>query len=595
MNFSLNAANFSRYLSPQNTKLNQKRTNISFGESQVNIFATSDNHGKFDLLPAMYSNIVNNADEIFPKNAQSPKSNINIGVFNGDWFMDPTKGGYITHPEKKAGDFQCQALDLLIQSIKKIVPDFKVFFNLGNHDLDGGDRLLIDYLKRLNLTTILSNTRIESSSVIKDLAPDDQSKFVEQVILDIPDDKNPELVNKVLLLSVVISGLEFYVPGNTEGLDVIDKNRKKDAQLTREDLTETFKHLSKLIKEFKEMYPKGLVVMQDHTSLRITEMISSSIDIAPDIVIDGHDHKDETNVLKIRDEQGNYVKSVPVFSLWDNNKKFDSIKLHFDDNGNFDRFTRKSFYSSNAEEIENNPFDAFIKESFKKDRKPLLYIEGPEELKALSEKNIRKENNLLANLVNDGVLDSIRDTVIGRGTQIFGIASSAFRSGLPVNDNITNLQLMSLLNGQHEAISQVEVATVKGNDIISLVIENIENHKKNMDRNTIVQWAGLQINKTELINIIDSKDLDNIERLSNAIKVKNENGKYNPIDLKKTYKIALPNYFYLRRSLPTSIRLKEEGMFKPLSKTIDQLFRQYLKKNDYILTTPNPEDVRILI
>lgn len=578
-------------------KCNDKKQNaISFGASQINIFATSDNHGKLANLPPFFANIVKNAKAIFSQNTQTKESTVNIGIFNGDWFMDPAKGAYITDPSKKAGDYQSFALYMLIDSIKKLAPGFKPFFIPGNHDYDGGDRLLINHLKDNDITTILSNTRIKSSKAIQELPLAEQAKFVDKAIIDIPDDKNPDIVNKVLMLGVTIPGLEFYVPGGTDGMDIIDKTNKKDAKLTQKDLQDTFKRLDTLIAEFKQDYPKGLVVLNDHTSFKITEMIVKNLKEPPDMVFDGHDHRDEVNIIRVKDSEGKYVKSVPAFSLQHDNEKFDAIKLHFDDDGNFDRFNMITYYSSNAREIKDNPFTKFIDEAFVEDRKPLLYISGPEDLEELSPVNVRKDNNLLANFVTDAILDQIKtgDNPLGKDTQILCIGSSGLRQALAVNDKTNNLKVRNLFSDPIEAISKVSVANMKGSDIALMTIENMAGHKEDMDRNTMFQWSGVQIMKTDLIDIINENDTENDKRVAQTIRVKNENGVYEPIDFNKEYKIAIPDYFFVRPKSPTATRLHKEGKLQSLDKTLNELFREYAIKHNYNLTLP-PAEERVVI
>lgn len=580
----------------QVNKVGRKQHNVSFGASQLNIFATADNHGKLANLPPFFANIVKNAKAIFAQTTQTNESTVNIGIFNGDWFMDPAKGGYITDPSKKAGDYQSFALGMLIDSIKQMAPGFKAFFIPGNHDYDGGDRLLINHLKDNDITTIMSNTKIKTSSAIQELPVADQSKFVNKVVIDIPDDKNPAIVNKVLMLGVTIPGLEFYVPGGTDGMDIIDKNNKKDAKLMEKDLQATFKRLDTMIAEFKQANPKGLVILNDHTSFRITEIIVRNLKEAPDIIFDGHDHKDETNIIRVKGINGEYIKSVPVFSLQDDNEKFDAIKVHFDDEGVFDRYNMITYYSSNARELKNNPFTKFVDEAFVEDRKPLLHISGPEHLEELSPVNVRKDNNLLANFVTDAILDQINtgDNKLGRDTQILCIGSSGLRQGLAVNDKTDNLKVRNVFSDPIEAISKVSVANMKGSDIALMTIENMAGHKLDMDRNTMFQWSGVQIMKTDLIDIINENDTENDKRVAQTIRVKNDNGVYEPIDFNKEYKIAIPDYFFVRPKSPTAIRLHKEGKLESLGKTLNELFREYAVKHNYNLTLP-PAEERVVV
>lgn len=574
----------------------QKRQRVSFGESQINILATADNHGRFYSLPAFYSNIVNNIKEIFPQATKTPESTVNMAIFNGDWFMDPAKGGYITHPEKVGGDFQANALGLLIDKLKSMVSPIKTYFVPGNHDYDGGDKRLFSYLGKLDITTLLTNYRINNSPAITSLPENQQSKFVQSQVIDLPDDKDPTLVNKILMLGITIPGLDYYVPGCTDNVDIIGKCAKKDAKLKPDDLKDIFATLDQAIADFKKQHPRGKIILNDHTSFKVTEMIINNLKIAPNIVLDGHDHTDEVRIIRVRDGQNNYVKSVPVFSLWHDSEKFDAVKLHFDDQGNLDRFGKKSYYSSQAREIDNNPFTQYSQQAFSKDREPILLIKGPEDMLELSPVNVRKYNNHLANFLTDCILKQIQtgDNPAGKGTEILCIGSSGIRHPFPVNRKTSNLNIRNAFSDPIEALSGISVTQMSGADIAAMTIENMASHKENMDRNTMYQWSGVQIRKTDLINLINSGQATDISKVAETIRVKASDGTYEPIDFKRTYKIALPDYFYKRPKCAVAIDYHKQGKLTSLNKTLNELFRDYVVKHNYELTLPPPEK-RVLV
>ena len=90
--------------------------NPSFKGARVNILASSDSHGNIMRLPRVLKTIENNAKEIFPKAEE--KSTANFLTFIGDWFINPSKKGFLTHPELSNGDLQNVALLRTIDNIK---------------------------------------------------------------------------------------------------------------------------------------------------------------------------------------------------------------------------------------------------------------------------------------------------------------------------------------------------------------------------------------------------------------------------------------------------------------------------------------------
>ena len=68
--------------------------NVNFRAAQVNILATSDNHGNVHSLPKFVKTIESNEAEIFQK-GKDP-STLNIFAIAGDWFINPSKKGFIT-------------------------------------------------------------------------------------------------------------------------------------------------------------------------------------------------------------------------------------------------------------------------------------------------------------------------------------------------------------------------------------------------------------------------------------------------------------------------------------------------------------------
>lgn len=60
----------------------------AFEAAQVNILATSDNHGNVHSLPLFSKTVEDNRKDIFVK--ADEKSTLNILAIAGDWFINPS-------------------------------------------------------------------------------------------------------------------------------------------------------------------------------------------------------------------------------------------------------------------------------------------------------------------------------------------------------------------------------------------------------------------------------------------------------------------------------------------------------------------------
>lgn len=571
--------------------------NVSFGKSQVNIVATSDNHGTTATLPEYYHLILTKMSELFgKKNKQTPKSIANVAVFNGDWFMNPKPKGYLSKRTLTNGDVQFILLRSFVNLFKAEDKNCHVLFNMGNHDLDGGAKQLFKYLKASGTTTILTNTDIKTSKLFKELhikANTANKKFVPEYIIEVKDDKNPKLTNKVLFLGITTPAMENYIPEGIETLDIADKKKEN-----KDYYPETIKSVNERINKFKTKNPGGSVVLLTHTGAKVAKNIASKVDIAPDLILNGHDHKDEETIFNANGQE------IKMISLSENNQKVDSIKLHFDDNGKLENITTNKFYRSEANaEKQENITTKKTKKILKKDLTPYIYIESDVPLKI---DGVRHSNNHLANFINDNILEAINKTDEGKGTQLFCIPSTAFRKDINHNDWSTNSDILNLLNGNIENISRVYTGKAAGEDVVSMVLENMILHKEDEFKNTILQWAGLRLNKTLLIEIISNLDLNTQADLTdqkrteclkqvietNAIEIKDKNGNYQPVNLKQEYKLAMPNYFFVKNRVPTATDLgtRTDSTFKPLNKTMIELFKDNITSK----VTVKPE-VRIKI
>jgi len=541
--------------------------NPRFEAAQVNILATSDNHGNVHSLPIMTETIKNNRKDIFVK-ADEP-STLNIFALSGDWFINPSKKGFLTKPKATNGDIQNQFLNRTIRYVNEQAgkdSNFDTVFTMGNHDLDGGDKFMYRVMKNSFMKTLITNVDVENSPELKKLIDTTDNKIVKSIVYDVQDDKDPNLKHKVLFVGVTIPSMKFYNPGLLQDLKFFDDCNKKDANLTENDLQKTFNAVKEELDKFKEENPKGAVVLLSHTGAPISKMIR---DYVPQInvVLNGHDHKNLTSLKG----------KTNINSLGKDNEIIKSLNLRFNDDGDLETIDMNTFFSKTTvrDNLYANPLQKFLLESFSEDMKPLVSLKDiagkPAELDY--GESIRYQNSYLANYLTSAVKRSVRDICEDKNV-IVGIQSSIIRGGL--KDGSNNLDIMKVFDGVSEDLSNVQIGILRGSELVGLIVENIQGNLKAPKRNTIIQWSDIQVNRTLISKILDGKSN---KKLEDAIKVRSEaNNDFEPIDLNKKYQVALGEKFLVKDDIVWPAKIRDR--FYSLNQTYDRLLRTYIASDD---------------
>lgn len=622
----------------------------NFKGARGNLLVIGDVHGNTTNLPRLLKTIENNASEIFPKSNEA--STANFFAIVGDWFINLSKKGFLTHPEITNGDLQNVALLKLIDNIKitlrnlaaKSNPnilknELNVLFTLGNHDLDGGDSKILDIMRKNPMISLITNMNLEKSPKVRE-AMFMSDKIVKSAVYSIPDDKNPKLEHKILFVGTTIPSMDFYNPGICKGLEFYDNSNQKDTNYLEKDLQGTIKAVKDEVDRFKKANPKGAVVLMSHMGERISEIIRKNV---PQInhILNGHDHKNtQSNVGK-----------TSINSLGKDNEMIKSINLEFDDNGNLVKTTMIPYFTETTlpDGLETHPFQLFLNDFLEKDLTPLISIEEVKKEQSLASKEeylnkvfnyelsnlgidnkkvrdylskneefrnllfqkaqneiddiervpqgidrlsygneIRYQNSYLMNYLTSAIKRTIREKY---DPAIFTVAiqSSIIRGDL--KDGANNLQVMKVFDGVSEDLSKLKIGEVSGKALVGMITENILDNLKSPTRNTIIHWSDIQINKS-LIEAI--KNGASNADYSEAIRVRNPITKeFEPIDLSEKYKMAIGEKYLLKDSIEWPAKIR--GRFSPLNKTYDELFREYLNSIDYkIKVTPKTKEQRIL-
>ena len=554
-----------------------KGKQISFGQANINIVALSDTHGQLEKTGAMYDTYEKNKDDIHPDSKN--KSNKNVLAIVGDWFMNPTRKGYLSFKET-IGDMQGKFLGKLIDRIKSATGSLSTLYTPGNHCLEGGDSYLFDKTKKCDMKTVITNVDMSKSKSITSLDAADQKKFAEATVLEVPDDKDPNKVHKMLVLGMVCPNMDYYCKGLVDDLDILDRSSKKEVNIKEEDLKDTYKHFNEQIGKFKEENPNSPVMLLNHAGQRVVQMLCNNCDI--DLVLNGHDHKDETSEFT----SAATGKKTLVCSLSENAKLMDAVNVHFDDDGKYS-FNAKSLHV----QLQNQDlkFKEMFDKTFEEDMKGLVQIEDPAGSTKLPIGNIRYDDNPLAKLVTDTIKTDIKTT--HPDTELFMMNTSAFRQELQVDKEnpVTNMQLMDLMSGLIEKDAKIRVGSFNGETLTKIVYKNVEENMINPQRNVIMAWSGLQFDRSSLMKL--QKDgCNDMNEVAKHIKIMNKNGEYEPIDFSRSYKTAVTQKLFEKTTIEDV--KKVDGEFEHLGKTANDCLLAGVKEKGYKLVVP--QDTRII-
>ena len=553
----------------------------SFKAAQVNILATSDNHGNVHSLPKFVKTVETNKSDIFQK-AASP-STLNVFAVAGDWFINPSKKGFLTKPKMTNGDIQLRFLKETITSVKKAAGDdtrFETIFTMGNHDLDGGDKFMYKVVNTAPMKTLVTNVDVPNSPGMQAVLANKPEAVAKSFEFEVPDDKNPNLNHKVLFVGVTIPTMDFYNPGLLKKMKFYDNGNSKDANLNEEDIQGTIQSIAKEVDAFKEKNPKGAVVLLSHMGDRLSKIIRDNVPQI-NVILNGHDHVFKTSLKG----------KTNINSLGKDNEMIKSLNLHFNDEGDLETTDMNTFFSDLTliDDLDKHPIQLKLQENFSEDMKPKVFVSNyaGEETELDYGNEIRYSNSYLANYLTSAVKRSVREM----HPDVFSVAlqSSIIRGG--IKDGSNNLDLMKVFDGVSENLSNLKIGEVNGYELAGLITENIQANLKAPTRNTIIHWSDVQVDRTLMSEIAAGKS---DKKYIDAVKVRKDGTKdFEPIDPMKKYKIVLPEKYLVKDDIKWPQRIRSN--FESLGKTYDQLFREYLESVDYLVKiTDKTKEQRVL-
>lgn len=561
------------------------RKNINFQAARLNIAATADNHGSVRTIPQVIKTIQENQNDIFDKSEK--KSTLNLFAVSGDYFMYPEKSGLLTKKDKQIGDIQFNFLARMILSVKNSAASnskFDIVFTPGNHDLEAGDKWLYRKLANPHMTTVMTNVNLAKSPLVKKIMKEN-SNIVEAKIYEIPDDKNPDIINKVLVMGVTIPRKKFNGK-RMSGTVFYDKLNKNDNEVTKDDFLKTFNVIKYKVKNFKEQNPDGAVILLSHLGNKISSAIAEEVsDI--NLILNAHDHK----------KSDFYVNDTLISSLGLNNKFIKSFKIKFDDYGKIEDISFKKYNTSKYKQmaLQDKNLQDFVQKNIGEDIKPIISLKGFEEYsdELAYDKSVRHSDKIFVNYVTTAIKEALK--ISYKKLDSVGLPSEMFRGGIknPESDDFTNLDLIKLFGGANDELSNLRKGSVTGEELVYIITQNVLNNIDSPKQNGIIHWSDIKVNRT-LMEKINNYEID--KPYKDAIEVRNPlTGVYEPVRMNKFYTIVVPDK-YINKNISGFVFHDDISLrFIPIRDTCSSLFEQYLSLNDYKFElTPEVTEKRII-
>lgn len=523
--------------------------NQSFKAATISINSFSDTHGNIQLADKAYQELKDKRDDVFCKEEKGKK---NVFAICGDWFMDGAKKGYYSNPEKNNAFFQLDMLNAFITKIKKLTGNTSFLFTPGNHEFDGGVPLLDKILSKLDAKVLMTNLHIPTSNGLSSSIS--SGKIVNQEIVEVEDDKNPDLKHKVLFLGISPVNLEYYQK-NCTGLNLLNNVRIAQKKVKEDDYQATMNDCKHRIEEFKKENPNGVVILMSHTGVEFADNLAKRADI--DFVLDGHEHKE-----KIR-----YVEKTPIIPLSQNFKKMVNLKLHFNDDGEFSSYELKTLAPLKNEK--KGELSKLYETLFHKDtKKQYSIISDSLSKEDFGIEQVRVGNSHLANFITDSILEEIRKEQ--PDVDFFGLNSSAIRSGLELSEkpSVSHFDVMNVLSGIKEEDGQIMLTEMSGKEVLETVIDNILFNSLMPTKNPIMQYSGLSVDKTAMLQGYDiGCELEDLYRFV----VDTNTGK--PIEADKSYIFANAEKYFDKTDNSQIKNIKKRS--KKIGYTVPELFERH--------------------
>lgn len=186
---------------------------------------------------------------------------------------------------------------------------------------------------------------------------------------------------------------------------------------------------------------------------------------------------------------------------------------------------------------------------------------------------VRCGNNFLANFITDSILTEIR--AVHPDVDIFCINASAVRTSLDTENSggTSIIQILGALNGITQSDAALFKNKVSGTLLVKLILDNLLANEPAPERNPIMHYSGLIIDKKNLLLGYHSGMKPN--ELTKYVTFEKTG---QPVKPDETYTIANVKKFFAKSKNPL-IHGRLYRMAEPLDLNAKDLFVQYMHTN----------------
>jgi len=291
-----------------------------------------------------------------------------------------------------------------------------------------------------------------------------------------------------------------------------------------------------------------------------------------DLAFDAHEHKDEIRISS----------GVPIIPLSMNFKKIVNVLLEIDDNGRLKNMNIKDIIPDKTKAA--GVLADLYKNLFKDDIKKIYTLKSSDEkIKTLDIDGVRLGNSFLANFITDAVLYELKKE--DNSIDFFALNSSAVRYPLSLSSSpsVSSMDIANVLSGIKEIDAQIMTTDLRGSNIAYMVLDNVITNSKNPEKNPLIHYAGLDIDKTGLLSAAEETDS---AELCRYIKDKRTG---QPILPDKIYRFANTEK-YFNKSINIKIKkIKDVSVYTGF--TVQELFKRYFETSNGVIQVNY--DVRI--
>lgn len=139
--------------------------------------------------------------------------------------------------------------------------------------------------------------------------------------------------------------------------------------------------------------------------------------------------------------------------------------------------------------------------------------------------------------------------------------------------SISQFDVLNVLSGIKEEDGQIMLTEVTGEELAYLVVDNILFNQKNPNRNPLIQYSGLTIDRTKILEALSRG-----ESLKNITRYITDENTGNAINESKMYTIANVEKYFDKSDNPQIRELKEHSEY--FGMTVQEALKNHFISTD---------------